>query len=124
MFRLDSPRRRQRDLIHPYPTQSLPPLRAFLRNKGINADIDACRPQLLGTAHEAAREEARRRALKAPAMRCVFFGLLTPLVSLSTLIICSRSSPPPGSEYEQSIYPFGEARMSECHSRSVWTSSS
>jgi hypothetical protein len=77
-----SPRRPQRDLIHPCPVQSLPPLRAFLRNKGINADIDARRPQLVGTAHEAAREEARRRALKAPATRCVFFGPLTPLVSL------------------------------------------
>ena len=71
MFRLYSPRRPQRDLIHHCPVQSLPPLRAFLRNKGINADIDARRPQLVGIVHESAREEARRRALKAPATRYV-----------------------------------------------------
>jgi hypothetical protein len=93
------PWRHQRDLIHPCTVQSLPPLRAFLRNEGINADIDACRPQLVGTAHEVAREEARRRALKSPATRG-----------------CSRSSNPPGREYQQVIHPFG-VRMSECHSR-------
>ncbi len=71
IFRLYSPRR-QRDLIYPRPVQTLPPLRAFLRNEGINADIETRHPQLTGTVHEVAREEARRRALKAAATRYVF----------------------------------------------------
>lgn len=112
-----SPRRLQRDLPYPRPVQSLPPLRAFLRNEGINADIETRHSQLIGTAHEAAREEARRRALKAAATRYVFSDLLTPLVSPSTLSRYSRSSPPPGHEHQQLTYPFGGVRMLECHNR-------
>lgn len=96
------PRRAQRDLIHPYPVRSLPPLRAFLRNEGINADIETRHPQLVGNAHETAREEARRRALKAAATRRY-----------------SRSSPPPGYEHQRLIYPSGGVRTSECHSRNL-----
>ncbi len=117
MFRLYSPRRPQRDLIYPRPVQSLPPLRAFLRNEGINADIDARHPQLVGTTHEAAREEARRKALKAAATRYVFSELLVPLVSPSTLSRYNRSSPPPDHEHEQLVHPFGGVRMSGCHNR-------
>ncbi|KAH9006757.1 hypothetical protein EDB86DRAFT_4933 [Lactarius hatsudake] len=95
-----SPRRPQRDLIHPQPAQSLPPLRAFLRDEGINADIDARHPQFVGTAHEAAREEARRRALKAAATR-----------------LYNRSSP--SHEYQQPTHPFGGVRMSGCHRRNL-----
>lgn len=77
IFRLYSPRRPQRDLCHPHPVQSLPPLRAFLRNEGIDADIDA---RLVGTTHGAAREEARRRALKAAATRYMLSNLMIPII--------------------------------------------
>lgn len=76
MFRLYSPRRPQRDLIHSHPVQSLPPLRAFLRNEGIDADIGNRLPQVVGASREAAREEARRRDLKAAAKRYVLSDLL------------------------------------------------
>jgi hypothetical protein len=66
------PRYPQRDAIHPRPVQSLPPLRAFLRNEGIDTDIEPRQPCPIGATHEVAREEARRRALRAAATRYGF----------------------------------------------------
>ena len=66
------PRYPQRDAIYPRPVQSLPPLRAFLRNEGIDTDIEPRQPCLIGATHEVAREEARRRALRAAVTRYGF----------------------------------------------------
>ncbi|KAI9513339.1 hypothetical protein F5148DRAFT_1319097 [Russula earlei] len=65
-----SPRCPQRDFINPRPVQTLPPLRAFLREEGIDADIEPRQPRFIGATHEIAREEARRRALRPVATRC------------------------------------------------------
>jgi hypothetical protein len=66
------PRGPQRDFIYPRPVQSLPPLRAFLRNEGIDTDIEPRQQRLVSATHEVAREEARRRAIRATATRYVF----------------------------------------------------
>jgi len=63
------PRGPQRDFIHPRPVQSLPPLRAFLRNEGIDTDIEPPQQCLVRATHEVAREEARRRAIRAAPTR-------------------------------------------------------
>lgn len=65
------PRGPQRDFIYPRPVQSLPPLRTFLRNSGIDTDIEPRQPSLVSATHEVAREEARRRAIRATATRYV-----------------------------------------------------
>lgn len=72
LFSHRRPRYPQRDAIYPRPVQSLPPLRAFLRNEGIDADIEPRQPCLVGATHEVAREEARRRAVRAAATRYGF----------------------------------------------------
>jgi hypothetical protein len=66
------PRGPQRDFIYPRPVQSLPPLRAFLRNEGIDTDIEPRQQRLVSATHEVAREEARRRVLRAAPTRYVF----------------------------------------------------
>jgi hypothetical protein len=63
------PRSPQRDFIYPRPVQSLPPLRAFLRNSGIDTDIEPRHHGLISATHEIAREEARRRAVRAATAR-------------------------------------------------------
>jgi hypothetical protein len=65
------PRVPQRDFIYPRPVQSLPPLRAFLRNEGIDTDIEPRQQCLVRATHEVAREEARRRAIRADPTRYV-----------------------------------------------------
>lgn len=65
------PRYPQRDTIYPRPVQSLPPLRAFLRNEGIDTAIDPRQPCRIDATHEIAREEARRRAIRAATARYV-----------------------------------------------------
>jgi hypothetical protein len=65
------PRGPQRDFVYPRPVQSLPPLRAFLRNEGIDTDIEPRQQSPVSATHEVAREEARRRAIRATATRYV-----------------------------------------------------
>lgn len=66
---LTPPRGPQRDFIYPRPVQSLPPLRAFLRNEGIDTDIEPRQQCLVRATHEVAREDARRRAIRAAPTR-------------------------------------------------------
>jgi len=63
------PRYPQRDTIYPRPVQSLPPLRAFLRNEGIDTDIEPHQPCRIDSSHEIAREQARWRAIRAATTR-------------------------------------------------------
>ncbi|KAI0307107.1 hypothetical protein B0F90DRAFT_1813915 [Multifurca ochricompacta] len=63
------PRCPQRDFIYPRPVQSLPPLRAFLRDEGIDTEIELPQPPLVGASHDGAGEEACRRALRVTATR-------------------------------------------------------
>lgn len=82
------PRGPQRDFIYPRPVQSLPPLRAFLRNEGIDTDVVPRQQTLVSATHEVAREEARRRAIRAAPTRCVYLEHTEAIVLLlSTSVV-------------------------------------
>jgi hypothetical protein len=89
----------QRDFIHPRPVQSLPPLRAFLREEGIDTDIEPRRPCHIGSAHEVAREDARRRALRAATTRYGSLGRTEAKSHRFVLSYHTRMSPLLGYEH-------------------------
>lgn len=68
------PRYPHRDTIYPRPVQSLPSLRDFLRNEGIETDIEPRQPCRIDATHENAREDARRRAIRSATTRYGFPG--------------------------------------------------
>jgi len=102
------PRYPQRDAIYPRPVQSLPPLRAFLRDEGIDTDIDPRQPCFIGATHEVAREEARRRALRAAATR---YGFVESLVSLPLLSCHARMGPVLGYEHRNGASVDGQSTV-------------
>jgi hypothetical protein len=93
------PRGPQRDFIYPRPVQSLPPLRAFLRNEGIDTDIEPRQQRLARPTHELAREEARWRAIRAAPTRYVFLDHTQASSHYPPLLSYKKFSPLLGYEY-------------------------
>jgi hypothetical protein len=105
------PRYPQRDAIHPRPVQSLPPLRAFLRDEGIDTEIEPRQPCLIGATHEVAREEARRRALRAAATRYGFVETHLNPVSLPLPSCHARVGPVLGYEHRNGASVDGQSTV-------------